>query len=140
MRYYYGEQNILRALDEAEFLKHQEAEHTALIPLVTPNLERNYVEKLEQFGIDFGKMMAEVVRYIESATRSRGNINRKIKLEMLNLIKQCVDQSQEFTELLDDMVQNSHAVRANMPSQTVIFHMIRESKYFIGIDSLIISL
>ena len=139
MRFYYGEQNILRALDEAEFWKHQEAEHTVVIPLVTPDLEHDYMLKLEQFGIQFGKMYAEVVQYIESVTRSKGMVSRLIKSEMLGLVKKCVEQSKEFCELLEDMLKNSGAVRSNMASQTVIYHMIRESKYFIGIDTLILS-
>jgi len=139
MRYYYGEQNILRALDEAEFWKHQEAEHAGLIPLVTPNLENQYVQKLEQFGIELGLMNAEAVKYIESVTRSNGLVSRELKMQMLNVIKSCIEQSKRFVEFMGEMLQHSHAVHSNQPSQTVINHMIRESNYFIGIDQLILS-
>ena len=139
VQYYYGAQNILRALDEAEFWKHQEAEHAGLIPIVTPELESQYVQRLAQFGIELSRMNAEAVKYIESVTRSKGSVSRGLKMQMLNFIKQCVAQSQSFTNYMGEMLHDSHAVRANASSQTVINHMIRESQYFIGIDQLIIS-
>ncbi|MCL2406699.1 MAG: DUF2935 domain-containing protein [Defluviitaleaceae bacterium] len=139
MRFYYGEQNVLRALDEAEFWKHQEAEHTGVIPLVLPNLEYDYKAALEEYGIEFNKMLAEVTRYVESAVRSKGIVGRVMRMEMLDLIKRCVKQSSEFTEFLEDMLRNSSAARASAPSQELINHMIRESNYFIGIGTLIMS-
>ena len=139
MRFFYGEQNVLRALDEAEFWKHQETEHADLIPVVTPNLEPHYAQRLEKFKEEFSAMHAEVVKYAESATRSRGIIGRELRMQMLKLVKLCIDQSEDFTELLADMLKNSRAVHASQTSQTVIHHMIRESKYFIGIDQLILS-
>ncbi|MCL2617010.1 MAG: DUF2935 domain-containing protein [Defluviitaleaceae bacterium] len=138
MQFYYGEQNILRALDEAEFWKHQEAEHAGLIPVVTPGLEADYTQKLEQFGVEMKHMNAEAVKYIQSIVRSRGAVSHQLKAQMLEFIKRCVDQSKSFSELMEDMLQNSVAVRSSQPSQTVIHHMIRESQYFIGIDQLIL--
>ena len=139
MQFYYGGQNVLRALDEAEFWKHQEAEHAGLIPLVTSNLEPQYNQKLIQFGIDLNHMHAEAVKYTTSVTRSKGILTRERKIKMMNFIKSCIDQSGNFVELMEDMLQNSHAVQSSQPSQTVIRHMIRESQYFIGIDQLILS-
>ena len=139
MQYYYGEQNILRALDEAEFWKHQEAEHAGLIPVVTPDLEPQYVKKLEQLGIELSLMNAEAVKYIASITRSKQMVSHELKIQMLNLIQRCIEQSKIFTEFMAAMLQNSHAVRSSQPSQTVIRHMIRESQYFIGIDQLILN-
>ena len=139
MRYYYGEQNILRALDEAEFWKHQEAEHAGLIPLVTPNLEPQYVQRLEQFSVELSQMNAETVKYIQSVIRSKGMVSQELKIQMLNVIRQCVEQSKSFIETLTELLQNSNAVRSNQASQTVIRHMIRESQYFIGIAQLILA-
>ena len=139
MQFYYGRQNILRALDEAEFWKHQEKDHAGLIPAVTPDLEPKYVQRLEQFEVELGDMNAEAVKYIASITRSKGMVSRELRLQMLNLVKRCVEQSKSFTEFMTEMLDNSHAVRSNQTSQTVIHHMIRESKYFIGIDQLILS-
>ena len=139
MQYYYGEQNLLRALDEAEFWKHQEAEHTAMIPVVTTNLEPMYISRLEQLGNEIGRMHGEVVKYIESVNRSRGTESRELRMQMTNIIKQCIDQSKSFCACLEEMLQNSHAVRSNQASQMVIHHQIRESQYFIGIDQLILN-
>jgi len=137
MQYYYGEQNILRALDEAEFWKRQEAEHAGLIPIVTPNLEPQYLHRLEQFGREFEQMNGEAVQYITSITRSKGAISRELKMLMINFIRQCVEQSKIFVTFMTEMLENSRAVAANAASQTVINHMIRESQYFIGIEQLI---
>ena len=138
MQYYYGEKNIVRALDEAEFWKHQEKEHAGLIPAVTPNLEPQYIQKLEQFGIALGFMNAEAVKYTASITRSRGAVPRELRVQMLDFIRLCVEQSQDFTALMTKMLEDSQAVRENQTSQTVIHHMIRESQYFIGIDQLML--
>jgi len=139
MRYYYGEKNILRALDEAEFWKTQEADHTDLIPAVTPNLEAQYAQRLHQLGLEIRQNQAEAVKYITSITRSNGMISQELKMQMLNLIKACVEQSKNFVSLMNEMLSHSHAVNSNPTSQSVLHHMIRESQYFIGIDQLILS-
>ena len=136
MQFYYGSQNILRALDEAEFWKHQEAEHAELIPIVTPNLEPEYTQTLAQLALELHKTHAQTVQYIESITRSKGMLSREMQAQMRELIKTCMNQSEDFTRLMDEMLKNSHAVQSSKPSQTVIHHMIRESKYFIGIAQL----
>ncbi len=139
MQYYYGEKNLLRALDEADFWMHQQVEHTQVIQAVTPNLEPEYVTKLQQYGLEFGSNHAEVVKYIESATRSKGMVSNSIKMGMMEAIKQSINLSGMFVTFLQDMLQKSAVVKANQTSQTVIHHIIRESQYFIGIDQLILS-
>ena len=138
MQYYYGEQNILRALDEAEFWKRQESEHAGLIPVVTPGLEPEYVQRLEQFGAELNYMLSESVKYVTSVTRSKGKVSHDLKIQMLNFLRQCIDQSTRFVGFMEEMLQASNAVRANQASQTVLNHMIRESQYFVGIDQLIL--
>ena len=138
MQFYYGETNILRALDEAEFWKHQEAEHAGLIPLVTPSLEQEYVQRLAQYGIELNSMNAETVKYITSITRSNGMVSREMRTQMLKLIRECIEQSREFVKYMTKLLEDSNAVRSSQSSQVVIHHMIRESQYFIGIDQLII--
>ena len=138
MQFYYGAQNILRALDEAEFWKHQEAEHADLIPIVTPNLEAQYAQALAKIGEEMKKLNEEAVKYIESVTRSEGNIDPELKAQMLDLIAVCVDASKKFVDFMEGLLNNSHAVRANPSSMAVIHHMIRESMYFIGIAQLIL--
>jgi len=139
MQFYYGEQNIVRALDEAEFWKHQEAEHADLIPVVTPNLEPEYVQNLEQIGLECSALHEETVRYTESITRLQGAVDNAMKTQMMNLIKRCIAQSLRFIDYMEEMLRQSQAVRSNKTSQTVIHHMIRESDYFVGIDQLIVA-
>lgn len=138
MQFYYGEKNILRALDEAEFWKHHEAEHTVVIQLVTPDLEPEYVSTLKEFERSFGDAYGDVIKYIQSITRSKGEITKKTEHEILECIKCCILQSERFVKFLDYIMQNSAAVKNNNSAQTVIYHIIRESKYFIGIDRLIL--
>jgi len=138
MQFYYGAQNILRALDEAEFWKHQEAEHTDLIPIVTPNLEPANVHTLQQFGAEMTKLNEEAMKYVESVNRAAGDIGPELKAQMLDLITICVDQSKKFIEFLEGLLNTSTAVQANPPSVAVIHHMIRESMYFVGIAQLIL--
>ena len=138
MQFYYGAQNILRALDEAEFWKRQEADHTDLIPIVTPNLEAPHVKALAQFGKEMSKLNEETMKYVESVVRSEGAVSPELKAQMLDLIALCVEQSQKFVDFMEGLLNNSQAVRANPPSVAVIHHMIRESQYFIGIAQLIL--
>ena len=121
-----------------EFWKLQESEHAELIPLVTPNLEPKYVAKLRQFRIAFSDMQAEATKYITSITRSKGMVSRELKVQMIPFIKACMEQSQDFTQFIGSLLSGSHAVMNNPSSQEVIRHMIRESKYFIGIAQLIL--
>ena len=51
MQFYYGSQMPLRVLDECEFWKLQEAEHTVVIRQAVPNLEERYVNDLKQWEV-----------------------------------------------------------------------------------------
>lgn len=66
MHYYYGNQMPLRVLDEAEFWKHQEEEHTIVIRELVRNLEQKYVEALQEWENAFSKAHHRVIRYIET--------------------------------------------------------------------------
>jgi len=136
---YYGDKNVLRALDEAEFWKRQEIEHTSVIQLVTPNLEDRYVTGLKGFELQFSKMYAELVRYVESAVRSRGEFSSGLYNEMAMAVKRSIQLSAEFVDCLNTMLGQSKSVQGNASAQTVINHIIRESEYFIGIDQLLFS-
>ena len=67
--------------DEAEFWKHQEAEHTDLIPVVTPNLEAEYVAQLKKFGVDMRDIHSEIVKYIESSVRGGRTLIPCVKVD-----------------------------------------------------------
>ena len=138
MQFYYGSQNLLRALDEAEFWKHQESEHAGLIPIVTPGLEEEYIHRLEHFSIGFTYIGTKIVRYLESVVRSGGTIGEDICQKIVELVNECVEQSKSFVEFLLELLKNSKAVHHSTASQVVVNHMMRESQYFIGIDQLIL--
>lgn len=139
MQFYYGDSNLLRMLDEAQFWKLQEKEHTAVVQNTTPNLEKEYVNSLNEFELAFIAMEGCAIRLIETVIRSKDNINQNLKNEIYAFIKECIAQSQQFIKLLDYMLKNSDAVKDNQFSQVVINHIRRESEYFIGIAETIMA-
>lgn len=136
MQYYYGDGNLLRALDEAEFWKHQEIEHTQVVKMTTPGLEANFVKLLDEYKEAASKAHGYLVKYVESAVRSGGNLTNEIKAEAEKLIVNCVRQSEKFVAILTEILNKSTAAKGSAASQTVINHIIREAQYFIGIDQL----
>ncbi|HBG21723.1 MAG TPA: hypothetical protein DDW83_00485, partial [Peptococcaceae bacterium] len=89
-----------RVLDEAEFWKRQEAEHTVVIREVVPNLESQFVSELEEFQRRFEKTKGRVVRYIETVIRSKGHISPGLEQEILKLIEFAIRESQQFIHFL----------------------------------------
>lgn len=138
MQYYYGANNLLRALDEAEFWKYQESEHTKVIQLVTPNLEKEYVDGLNEFKRAFDDTYGNLVKYVESVVRSKGNISEELAKNIKEWIVYSITQSNQFIMYLENMLNESNAVKGSDSSQAVINHIIRESQYFVGIDQLIL--
>ena len=55
MQFYYGNQMPLRVLDEAEFWKHQEEEHTVVIRELVANLEEEYVKAMHEWEKALGE-------------------------------------------------------------------------------------
>ena len=139
MQFYYGERNLSRALDEAEFWKHQEAEHTVVIRQIVPNLEPRFVMQLQQFEQAFHQAKGLVVSYIETLVRSRGNISRSMQEQIKMILEKAIEQSQQFIKLLNQILSESEAVRANPVAPVVINHIRRESEYFIGISQAVLS-
>ncbi|HHW22885.1 MAG TPA: DUF2935 domain-containing protein [Clostridiaceae bacterium] len=133
MQFYYGEKNLLRALDETEFWKHQEAEHTVVIRQIEPNLEQMFVMQLQQYELSFNQAKGNTVKYIETLARSRGNISRSMLQELVRFLEKAIDQSKQFIILLDQILSESNAVKNNPVAPVVINHIRRESEYFIGI-------
>ncbi|HHV34733.1 MAG TPA: DUF2935 domain-containing protein [Syntrophomonadaceae bacterium] len=138
MQYYYGDRMIHRVLDEAEFWKQQEAEHTVVIREIVPNLEPEFVCQLEQFMLAFQKTKGKVVRYIETVIRAGCHICPGLEQEILQLIDFALRESKQFVMFLNHMLAESEAVRCNLTAQVVINHIRRESEYFIGIAQTIL--
>lgn len=138
MQFYYGDKTVHRVLDEAEFWKQQEAEHTVVIREVVTNLELEFLRQLEQYNLAFHQTKGEVVRFIETVIRSKGSISPSLEQEILRLINFALRQSQQFVMFLNRMLTESQAVRHNLTAQVVINHIRRESEYFIGIAQTIL--
>lgn len=133
MQFYYGEQMPLRLLDEANFWKHQEQEHTVVIREVVPDLEKRYVEELKEWESTLTKTHSQIVQLTETIVRS-GNTTPPAAVEQtLRLISFCLEQSGRFIKFLFEVISISPAVKKNPVAVTVIRHIIRESEYFIGI-------
>ena len=133
MQFCYGEKNHIRILEEAEFWKRQEAEHTVVIKKSVSDLEEKFVEKLEESQKVFSAMEATILQYIERLNRSCYMMTPELIQNIIHLIHVTQCQSQMFVELLTTMMGESAAVKNSLAAVVVINHIIRESEYYIGI-------
>lgn len=133
MQFYYGQQMPLRILDEAEFWKHQEEEHTVVIRELVPNLEQPFVDALHKWEAALSETHQYVVRYIESVVRSSYYVPAQLTRTVMELVEFCLEQSQEFIRLCRQIKTESAPVKENPIAISVLNHIIRESEYFIGI-------
>jgi hypothetical protein len=138
MQYYYGNQMPLRVLDEAEFWKHQESEHTVVIRELVKELEPQFVEALQNWEKEFTKTHQRVVRYIETVNRTGGTITPTLYQDVLQLVTFCLKQSEEFIEFCRRLMNESVPISSNPTAKTVLNHIIRESEYFIGVAQTIL--
>lgn len=133
MQFYYGQQMPLRILDEAEFWKHQEAEHTVVIRELVSGLEQEYVDALKQWESALSDTHNQVVRFIESVIRSGYQVSDQLYQQVLKLVSFCLEQSLSFIKLCEQIRDHSAAVSGNPTAKVVLNHIIRESEYFVGI-------
>ena len=138
MRFLYGDKNSLRVLDETEFWKRQEAEHTVVIRAVLPELEEKFVKHLEDFESKFIKTEGEAIRYMETVIRTGGNVSPELNESIMCFIDYAMRESECFLRLIDDILTNSEAAKDNSLAITVIKHIRRESEYYIGIAQMIL--
>lgn len=138
MQYYYGNQMPLRVLDEAEFWKHQEAEHTVVIRELVKNLEQEYVNALKEWEKSFKETHQLVVRYIETANRSMGQISPELYQAILQLVSFNLKQSEQFINFCRYLIKESKPISQNQTAIVVLNHIIVESEYFIGVAQTIL--
>ncbi|MGX1984023.1 DUF2935 family protein [Thermolongibacillus altinsuensis] len=138
MRFYYGQQMPLRILDEAEFWKHQEEEHTVVIRELVTGLEAPYVEALKKWEEVLSATHQQVVRYIESVIRAAYYIPEQLYQQVLQLVSYCLQQSLDFIKLCQQIKTESAAVSKNPTAKVVLNHIIRESEYFVGIAQVLL--
>jgi hypothetical protein len=133
MQFAYGEFMPLRLLDEANFWKHQEHEHTVVIREIVPGLERKFVEELKEWESILIKTHSQVVQLTETVVRSGNAVPQYVSDQVLTLISFCLEQSGRFVKFLFEILGMSKSVKKNPVEVSVIKHIIRESEYFIGI-------
>ncbi|MDQ0230073.1 DUF2935 domain-containing protein [Metabacillus malikii] len=138
MQFYYGNQMPLRVLDEAEFWKHQEEEHTVVIRELVKGLEEQYVTGLQKWEAEFAKAHQRVVRYIETVNRSNGQVSQALYQDVLQLVTFCLKQSEEFTDYCRMLTEKSEPIKTNQTAKVVMHHIIVESEYFIGVAQTIL--
>lgn len=138
MQFYYGQQMPLRILDEAEFWKHQEEEHTVVIRELVKGLEQKYIDALYKWEEALSKTHKYVVRYIESINRSPYTISTQLYNDVLKLVYFCLQESIAFIELCQQIKTQSEVVSENPTAKVVLDHIIRESEYFVGIAQVLL--
>lgn len=138
MQFYYGDQMPLRILDEAEFWKQQEEEHTVVIrEALNDDLEAEYRNALKEWEQALSETHQKVVSYIQSVKRSQ-YIYEELQADVNELVKFCLDESLQFIELCKQIKVHSAAAKDDPFAQTLLDHIIVESEYFIGIARVIL--
>lgn len=136
----YGEKMPLRLVDEIEFWKRQESEHTVVIATLAPDLESNYKEALQTWGEAFAQVDALAGRYIETIAHAQRGVSPAIQQQILQLIDYSLLQSQHFIHFLHVLKTQSKAPSMqNQVVRVVLDHIRRESEYFIGITEAYLS-
>ena len=139
MQFYYGDKMPLRILDEGEFWKLQEAEHTQVIRTLSPNLEAEFVHALQVWERSLSQTQASFVRFIEAVIRSGDTVSPLLYQQMMQLVQFELDQSDQFIALLKQLSAESEAIKSNHTAMTVLNKIRRESEYIIGIAQSILS-
>lgn len=137
VQFYYGRQMPLRILDECEFWKLQEEEHTVVIREALENLEEEFIKSLEAWEQALSKTHDTVISYIESVNRSQ-YVYGELYNQVIQLVRHCLDESNRFIELCRQIKNNSRAAKNNPFAKTLLAHIIRESEYFTGISRVIL--
>ena len=103
MQFYYGQQMPLRILDEAEFWKHQEEEHTVVIRELVSGLEPEFVDALKKWEVALAETHQHVLRYIETVVRSGLQISEQLYQEVIQLVQYCLQESLSFIQLCEQI-------------------------------------
>jgi hypothetical protein len=128
----------LRVLDECEFWKQQEEEHTVVIRELVNGLESTYVNQLKEWEKVLLHTYQQVVQFIETVIRSNGVFSQALYRDLMQLVAVCLQQSKQFIDFLNGLMKKSEPIKNNPTAIVVIKHIIRESEYFIGIAQTIL--
>lgn len=138
MQFYYGEQMPLRVLDEAEFWKEQEAEHTVVMRELVQGMEHEFIDALKRWENVLETTHQHVKRFVESVIRSKNKVSPKLYQQVLDLVSFCLQESIAFIQFCRQIKTESKAVSGNPTAKVVIDHIVDESEYFIGIAQTIL--
>lgn len=136
MQFYYGDQNSLRVLDEVEFWKQQEAEHTTVIEQAIPNIDDVVFDQLHTFSDEFTSTEQKAVQLIETVIRSKNQVNHVMQQHIMDFIQHSICESEQFIQFLTNM-KRLDVITQNPVAPVILDHIIRESQYFIGIAQVI---
>lgn len=109
MEFCYGDKNSVRILEEAQFWKRQEAEHTVVIREIVNSLESMYVVKLQELQRVFSQTEATITQYMKRLRRTCYEITSEVLEDIICLIELTWEQSEMFVEYLDMMTKQSQA-------------------------------
>ncbi|HLR67752.1 DUF2935 domain-containing protein [Virgibacillus alimentarius] len=138
MQFYYGSQMPLRILDETEFWKEQEAEHTIVMRELMTDLEKHYIDGLNRWEEVLESTHQQVRRFITSLKRSNYHISPPLYQQVMELVTFCLQESVAFTQFCRQIKTESQAAKGNHTAKVVIDHIIDESEYFMGIAQTIL--
>lgn len=138
MYYAYGPLMDLRVLDELNFWKQQESEHTVVIEQMVPNLETEFTAALKKWGVMFADLQALTERYSETLIRHGGLASARMRDHILHLVRVALEQSQQFIRFLQHLQTVSKPVKENPVINVILNHIRRESEYFIGILQILV--
>lgn len=133
LQFYYGSLMPLRIIDEIEFWKQQEEEHTVVIRSLVENLEQPYVNQLKEWEHALTQTHQTSVRYVETLARVGENVNQTLFQQMMHFVSYCLNQSLQFIKFCQMMKVQSKAISSNSTAKVVMDHIVRESEYFVGI-------
>jgi hypothetical protein len=139
VQFYYDDKMPLRILDEGDFWKQQENEHTVVLRELAPNLETPFVEALMAWEQAFAQTQGMFVRYIEVVVRSGNQVSAETLHQIRELVTFAMQQSEQFIQLLNQIGETSAPYRNNPVAITVLNHIRRESEYFIGITQALLA-
>ncbi|MBX6395930.1 MAG: DUF2935 domain-containing protein [Alicyclobacillaceae bacterium] len=139
MLFCYGDKMPIRVLDEADFWKQQEAEHTLVIRELVGNLEPRFVEDLRMWEQMLERTRAAVRRFIETYVWAHPSALPGFHAHLIHLVDHCLRESHGFIRFLNQLATESPALYENRTALVVLNHIRRESEYFIGVAQAILA-
>jgi Fe-Mn family superoxide dismutase len=125
-------QLYLKRLEEIEFWKNQEKEHTLVIRVLVPHLEPAYVLQLEEWEKVFEQTKKAAVQWKEWANTSKSYLDQTFEEQVNALTSASQIQSEEFIKQLKQIQLSSKSIQAHAQISEIVDHINRESQYFIN--------